>query len=112
VAAVGEPEGFALALVRTEAPGLSCQILDTEVPMPERECAIGSEAADAALQAFGGLGYARRSGIVDLQRVPQFLRLAPVNAEGALSAVGEIELDLPRSSRAGTPRSNPSFAAA
>ncbi|MEO2169948.1 MAG: hypothetical protein ABGY42_17890 [bacterium] len=84
-------------MVRTDAPGLSCQILDTEVPMPERECAIGFEATDAALQAFGGLGYTRRSGIVDLQRVARLLRSAPVNAESVLNAVGEIELELPRS---------------
>jgi len=118
---------YDFGMVPTDAPGLRRDLEDTEVPMPERQCALtfddvrvgredivgrpgaalrslrhaageaGYEATDAALQAFGGLGYTRGSGIVDLQRVARLLRSAPVNAESALNAVGEAALGMPRS---------------
>ena len=57
----------------------------------------GFEAADAALQARGGYGYTRRAEIFSGQQIARLLRSAPVNAESALNAVGEIVLGLPRS---------------
>ena len=57
----------------------------------------GFEAADAALQAHGGYGYTRSAEIFAVQQIARLLKSAPVNAESALNAVGEIVLGLPRS---------------
>ncbi len=55
------------------------------------------EAAEAALQTYGGSGYARESGIYDIYQLCRLLRSAPVNRERVLCFIAERTLGLPRS---------------
>ncbi|MGH8530046.1 MAG: acyl-CoA dehydrogenase family protein [Nevskiales bacterium] len=57
----------------------------------------GFAAVDAALQVQGGMGYTRSSGLTMYHQLARLLRSAPVHAESALNAVGEMVLGLPRS---------------
>jgi acyl-CoA dehydrogenase len=57
----------------------------------------GLEATDAALQAVGGYGYTRDAEVFTSYQLARLLRSAPVNAESALNAIGELVLHLPRS---------------
>ena len=57
----------------------------------------GCEATDAALQVHGGYGYTREAEVHSLFQIARLLRSAPVNAESALNAIGELVLGLPRS---------------
>jgi acyl-CoA dehydrogenase len=55
------------------------------------------EAVDAALQAHGGGGFTRDTGIYELYPLVRLLRTAPVNRELCLSYIGEKVMGLPRS---------------
>lgn len=57
----------------------------------------GFEASDTALQAHGGYGYTQRADLYASHQLARLLRSAPVHAESALNAVGELVLGLPRS---------------
>ncbi len=57
----------------------------------------GWGAADAALQCTGGLGYTSDGELHDMAGLARLLRSAPVNAQSALSAIGEVVLGMPRS---------------
>ncbi|MEE9414313.1 MAG: acyl-CoA dehydrogenase family protein [Acidimicrobiales bacterium] len=57
----------------------------------------GFDAADAALQTLGGLGYTTDGELHALFGLSRLLRSAPVNAQSSLSAIGEQILGLPRS---------------
>lgn len=57
----------------------------------------GIEAVDASLQAHGGAGFTRDTGIYELYPMMRLLRTAPVNRELCLSYIGEKVMGLPRS---------------
>lgn len=57
----------------------------------------GFAATDAALQAEGGSGFTVESETLVDYQMARLLRAAPVHAEGALNAVAEQKLGLPRS---------------
>lgn len=57
----------------------------------------GYQAADAAIQAHGGFGYAREYHVERYWREARVMRLAPVSQEMVLNYVAEHDLRLPRS---------------
>ena len=62
-----------------------------------RAGADGFEACDAALQAHGGMGYAKEYHVERLWREIRLYKLAPVSQEMALNYIGEHVLGLPKS---------------
>jgi alkylation response protein AidB-like acyl-CoA dehydrogenase len=57
----------------------------------------GFEAADAALQTFGGFGYAKEFDVERLWREVRLYKLAPVSQQMALNYLAERVLGLPKS---------------
>jgi acyl-CoA dehydrogenase len=57
----------------------------------------GFEATDAALQTFGGFGYAKEFDIERLWREVRLYKIAPVSQQMALNYLAERVLDLPKS---------------
>jgi acyl-CoA dehydrogenase len=57
----------------------------------------GFEAADAALQTFGGFGYAKEFDIERLWREVRLYKIAPVSQQMALNYLAERVLELPKS---------------
>ena len=57
----------------------------------------GFEAADAALQTFGGFGYAKEFDVERLWREVRLYKIAPVSQQMALNYLAEHVLGLPRS---------------
>lgn len=57
----------------------------------------GFEACDAALQAHGGMGYAKEYHVERLWREVRLYKIAPVSQEMALNFIGEHVLGLPKS---------------
>jgi alkylation response protein AidB-like acyl-CoA dehydrogenase len=57
----------------------------------------GFEAADAALQTFGGFGYAREFDVERLWREVRLYKIAPVSQQMALNYLAERVLGLPKS---------------
>jgi len=57
----------------------------------------GFKAADAALQTFGGFGYAKEYHVERLWREVRLFRLAPISQEMALNYLATNALGLPRS---------------
>jgi len=57
----------------------------------------GFEACDAALQTFGGFGYAKEFHVERLWREVRLYRIAPVSQEMALNYLAERVLGLPKS---------------
>ncbi len=55
------------------------------------------EAADRALQVFGGFGYAKEFNIERYWREVRVMKIAPVTNEMVLNFIGQHELGLPRS---------------
>jgi len=62
-----------------------------------RAAEAGFEAADRALQAHGGYGYAQEYHIERLWREVRLYRLAPISQEMVLNYIGEHVLGLPKS---------------
>ena len=62
-----------------------------------RAAEAGFEACDAALQAHGGMGYAKEFHVERLWREIRLYKIAPVSQEMALSYIGEHVLNLPKS---------------
>jgi alkylation response protein AidB-like acyl-CoA dehydrogenase len=58
----------------------------------------GFEAADAALQTFGGFGYAKEFDVERLWREVRLYKIAPVSQQMALNYLAERVLGLPKSS--------------
>jgi alkylation response protein AidB-like acyl-CoA dehydrogenase len=57
----------------------------------------GFEAADAALQTFGGFGYAKEFDVERLWREVRLYKIAPVSQQMALNYLAERVLGLPKS---------------
>jgi alkylation response protein AidB-like acyl-CoA dehydrogenase len=57
----------------------------------------GFEAADAALQTFGGFGYAKEFHVERLWREVRLYKIAPVSQQMALNYLAERVLELPKS---------------
>ncbi len=76
----GDPGAVGLASTATFAAGLA-----------------GWRAADTALQCLGGRGYTVEGELHVMAGLARLLRSAPVNAQAALSAIGELVLGMPRS---------------
>ena len=57
----------------------------------------GFEAADAALQTHGGMGYAKEYHVERYFREARLMRLAPVSQEMVLNYVSQHVMGLPRS---------------
>jgi alkylation response protein AidB-like acyl-CoA dehydrogenase len=57
----------------------------------------GFEAADAALQTFGGFGYAKEFDVERLWREVRLYKIAPVSQQMALNYLAEKVLGLPKS---------------
>ena len=57
----------------------------------------GFQAADQALQTFGGMGYAREYHVERYWREARLMRIAPISQEMILNYVSEHVLGLPRS---------------
>jgi acyl-CoA dehydrogenase len=75
--------------------GMSC---GREANMAKFLCAdAGFEAADAAVQTHGGMGYAREYHVERYFREARLLRLAPISQEMVLNYVSQHVLGLPRS---------------
>jgi acyl-CoA dehydrogenase len=55
------------------------------------------EAADRALQTFGGFGYAKEFDVERYWREVRVMRIAPVTQEMVLNFLAQHELGLPRS---------------
>jgi len=69
-----------------------------EANMAKLEAAqAGFEACDAALQTYGGMGYAKEYHIERLWREVRLYKIAPVSQEMALNYLAEHVLGLPRS---------------
>lgn len=69
-----------------------------EANMAKYLCAdAGFQAADAAVQTHGGMGYAREYHVERFFREARLMRLAPVSQEMVLNYVSEHVLGLPRS---------------
>jgi acyl-CoA dehydrogenase len=69
-----------------------------EANMAKFLCADASfEAADAAVQTLGGMGYAREYNVERYFREARLMRLAPVSQEMALNHIAHHVLGLPRS---------------
>jgi acyl-CoA dehydrogenase len=69
-----------------------------EANMAKFLCAdAGFQAADAAVQAHGGMGYAREYHVERYFREARLLRLAPISQEMVLNYVSQHVLGLPRS---------------
>lgn len=62
-----------------------------------RAAQAGFEACDAALQAHGGMGYAKEYHVERLWREIRLYKIAPVSQEMALNYLGEHVLGLPKS---------------
>jgi acyl-CoA dehydrogenase len=58
---------------------------------------LAFDAADAAVQTFGGFGVAREYDVERLFRDARLAKIAPISQQLALNYVGEKALDLPRS---------------
>jgi acyl-CoA dehydrogenase len=68
-----------------------------EANMAKWLCAdAGFQAADAAVQTHGGMGYAREYHVERLFREARLMRLAPISQEMVLNYVSEHVLGLPR----------------
>ena len=57
----------------------------------------GFQAADAAVQTHGGMGYAREFQVERYFREARLMRLAPVSQEMALNYIAHHVMGLPRS---------------
>jgi alkylation response protein AidB-like acyl-CoA dehydrogenase len=57
----------------------------------------GFEACDAALQTFGGFGYAKEFDVERLWREVRLYKIAPVSQQMALNFLAERVLGLPKS---------------
>jgi acyl-CoA dehydrogenase len=109
---IGQNQGIAFplaeALTRLDAAELMARkaawLYDRGLPcgreanMAKWLCAeAGFQAADAALQTHGGMGYAREFHVERYFREARLMRLAPISQEMVLNYVAEHVLGLPRS---------------
>lgn len=62
-----------------------------------RAAEAGLEACDTAIQAHGGMGYAKEYHVERLWREVRLYKIAPVSQEMALNFIGEHVLGLPKS---------------
>ena len=109
---IGQNQGLAFplaeALARLDAAELMArkaawlydrgQLCGREANLAKWLCAdAGFQAADAALQTHGGLGYAREFHVERYFREARLMRLAPISQEMVLNYIAEHVLGLPRS---------------
>jgi acyl-CoA dehydrogenase len=109
---IGQNQGLAFplaeALARLDAAELMArkaawlydrgQPCGREANLAKWLCAdAGFQAADAALQTHGGLGYAREFHVERYFREARLMRLAPISQEMVLNYIAEHVLGLPRS---------------
>ncbi|MGK4908962.1 acyl-CoA dehydrogenase family protein [Streptomyces albus] len=109
---IGQNQGIAFPLAeaatRLEAAGLAARHAawrydrglpcGKEANMAKWLCAeAGFQAADAAVQTHGGMGYAREYHVERYFRESRLLRLAPISQEMVLNHVATHVLGLPRS---------------
>jgi acyl-CoA dehydrogenase len=79
-------------------------LLDQQLPCGEEAntakylaAAAGFDAADAAIQIHGGMGYASEYHVERYWREARLLRIAPISQEMILNYLSEHVLGLPRS---------------
>jgi alkylation response protein AidB-like acyl-CoA dehydrogenase len=99
---------LALALAQLDAAELMCLkaawLFDTGRPCGREANAAkllaaeaGFQACDAALQTFGGFGYAKEFYVERLWREVRLYKIAPISQQMALNYLSEHVLGLPRS---------------